>query len=394
MLIEGIHSFHINESGAPTGGAERYLIALHQELQASGNPAILIYGRNEPGTYLPPDGSTIVEGIDLADEPESSRAGFLQLLKHNKPDLIHFHNLNNTSLISQMSTTQTTVRTVHDSRLFCPMEFRMKNNGELCNEAAGLNCLACMSDFQMDNDESITRLKQTMQEIEATKQVSILVTPSNYIREQLILNQVDDSKIIVIPPFLLNEIDTSSSHMEKETTDVLFVGRIVRSKGLHLLLESLVELPNDTTLTIVGDGPDLNNNIELSRRLKLGNRVSFVGWANSNQLSHYYRRSKVLAVPSMGPEAFGLVGLEAMAEGKPVVAFDSGGINQWLVDGINGYLVSRGNVEDLTDKIGRLINNQDLRNSFGHNGLSMIHETFNRKAHVDRLLTIYQSILT
>jgi glycosyltransferase involved in cell wall biosynthesis len=389
MINETIASIHINESGAPTGGAERYLIALHQALETSGNPAILVFGRNEPNTYLPTGKSMFISGLDLPEAPTSATAMFLSLLETQAPDLIHFHNLNNTGLITLMAAAQSTVRTVHDSRLVCPLEFRLKKDGSLCREAAGPDCLLCMNEFGLDQRSASDRLSQTLAEIEATKKLAIILTPSNYIREQLLLNGFEDKKIVVLPPFLLNEPGKELAAVP-ETTDLLFVGRVVQSKGLHLLLESMASLPESTTLTVVGDGPDLDTNKGLARDLGLENRINFVGWQPAANLNRHYQQARILVVPSLGPEAFGLVGLEAMAMSKPVIAFDSGGINQWLHDGTNGFLVASGNTQALSGRINQLLSDEALRSEMGNQSRQMIETQFNRQTHVAKLLAIYQ----
>ena len=81
MGAENITSIHVNESGAPTGGAERYLIALHQSLEQSGNPAILVYSRNEPETYAPAGKTFFLSEVDS----EGTAAGFLNLIRKQSP---------------------------------------------------------------------------------------------------------------------------------------------------------------------------------------------------------------------------------------------------------------------------------------------------------------------
>jgi len=388
MGAENITSIHVNESGAPTGGAERYLIALHQSLEQSGNPAILVYSRNEPETYAPAGKTFFLSEVDS----EGTAAGFLNLIRKQSPKVIHFHNAGNPGVISQTAIAKPSLRTVHDSRLFCPMEFRNKKDGALCREAAGPGCLICMDEFGLDQNEAVAKLSQSLKSIEAAKQLAIILAPSNYIREQLLLNGLNEEKIVVLPHYLLNEINHEPLSNQAETTDLLFVGRVVKPKGLHLLLESMAQLPETTSLTVVGDGPDLNANKNLALAFGLEKRVNFIGWVDPKKVNQYYQQARILVVPSMFPEAFGLVGLEAMANAKPVVAFDSGGINQWLVDGANGFFATRGDTASLTEKLSHLLSDQPMRESFGKQGFQMLQEQFTQKTHMAKLLTIYQEI--
>jgi glycosyltransferase involved in cell wall biosynthesis len=88
---------------------------------------------------------------------------------------------------------------------------------------------------------------------------------------------------------------------------------------------------------MLGDGPQRRVWEELAS--SLGVTSSFAGWLQGEDRWTWLRRATVLAVPSTWPEPFGLVGLEASALGVPAVAFDVGGIREWLRPGVNGYLV-------------------------------------------------------
>lgn len=91
----------------------------------------------------------------------------------------------------------------------------------------------------------------------------------------------------------------------------------------------------------------------------------------------------------MWPEAFGLVGLEAMKNKKPVVAFDSGGIADWLYDGENGYLVPRGDTVFFADRIKFLLENPQIAEEMGERGYEILVSKFTKEAHIDKLLQYY-----
>ncbi len=97
------------------------------------------------------------------------------------------------------------------------------------------------------------------------------------------------------------------------------------------------------------------------RRLKeLERGIQFVCWASNEEMSIYYRKASVLPIPSWWAEAFGIVGIEAMSNSRPVVAFRTGGIPDWLGDQETGYLVERGDIKGLADKISLLLDQEDL----------------------------------
>jgi glycosyltransferase involved in cell wall biosynthesis len=88
---------------------------------------------------------------------------------------------------------------------------------------------------------------------------------------------------------------------------------------------------------MIGDGPQRARWEQIARDLRV--EATFTGWIKGNERWSLVRRAALVAVPSTWPEPFGLVGLEAAALGVPAIAFDVGGIRQWLRDGISGRLV-------------------------------------------------------
>ena len=143
---------------------------------------------------------------------------------------------------------------------------------------------------------------------------------------------------------------------------VLFVGRLAEKKGVTYLIEAMKQV--DAMLVIVGDGP-LREQLEEQAK-PLGDKVQFLGAKTHDQLAEIYASADVFAAPSVrakdgGVEGFGLVFLEAMASGLPIVASRSGGIPDLIHNGENGLLVEPGNVEELAGAIERVLENRDMR---------------------------------
>jgi glycosyltransferase involved in cell wall biosynthesis len=95
----------------------------------------------------------------------------------------------------------------------------------------------------------------------------------------------------------------------------------------------------------------------------------------------------------MIPESFGLVGIEAMACARPVVAFDSGGIRDWLVDGDTGFLVARGDLWALAARIGRLVADDSLVDAMGAAAQRRVERLYRPEAHLARLVPLYDAVL-
>lgn len=142
---------------------------------------------------------------------------------------------------------------------------------------------------------------------------------------------------------------------------VLYVGRLSREKDLDQLLEPLRRLGGyGVRLALVGSGPGQE---ELQRRFA-GTPTVFTGYLAGADLAAAYASADVFAFPST-TETLGLVALESMASGVPVVGADAGGIPFVVDDGRTGFLVPPGDPDTLTDRLGRLVTDPDLRRRMG-----------------------------
>lgn len=156
---------------------------------------------------------------------------------------------------------------------------------------------------------------------------------------------------------------TATPVKEIRNYNILFVGRLMDVKGVSHLLRALPlaskMLGHPLRLTIAGDGPDRAKLEELARRLHL--MVKFTGWIDSQARSHQMHQTELLAVPSLWPEPFGMVGVEAGRYGVPAVGFAVGGIPDWLVPGQTGELAPADppTSEGLAAAIARALANPD-----------------------------------
>src|SRR5258708_23573031 len=115
----------------------------------------------------------------------------------------------------------------------------------------------------------------------------------------------------------------------KDIYKLLFVGRLEKVKGVEFLIQALsliIKAVPQTTLTIIGDGPNKADLLTLTRTLQLEKYIQFVGWIENKDLDLYYQKSSIVIVPSTWDEVFGGVILEAMSVGRPVIGTNVGGI--------------------------------------------------------------------
>ena len=147
---------------------------------------------------------------------------------------------------------------------------------------------------------------------------------------------------------------------------LLFVGRLVSVKGADLAVEALGRLRKrgiDTTLTICGDGPERDALEQQVRDADLEDSITFEGWTEPDELAAHYRRAELLLVPSRY-EPFGIVALEAIASGCPVVAAETGGLPEAVGD--CGLLVPPDDASALADVTERALRSDvrgDLRSA-------------------------------
>lgn len=153
--------------------------------------------------------------------------------------------------------------------------------------------------------------------------------------------------------------------------NILFTGRIEKRKGLIYLLKAYANLKikyPDIRLIIVGRGPLLKDHQNFVKKNKIKD-VFFEGYVSIKELPYYYSTAHIYCSPALFGESFGIVLLEAMANGIPVVAFNISGYNDVVSNLENGLLAIPKDVHDLTEKLEILIKDPDLRKELGQKGL-------------------------
>ena len=156
---------------------------------------------------------------------------------------------------------------------------------------------------------------------------------------------------------------------------VLFVGRLAEKKGVTYLVEAMKGI--DALLIIVGDGP-LRKDLE-NQAFEIKERVQFLGAKTHEELKVIYASADVFVCPSVtakdgDQEGFGLVMLEAMASGLPVVASNSGGITQLIIDEVNGLLCKEKCIDEIANKTKCILDDKELQYKIIKNIQNMIRE--------------------
>jgi glycosyltransferase involved in cell wall biosynthesis len=172
---------------------------------------------------------------------------------------------------------------------------------------------------------------------------------------------------------------------------VLFVGRLNAQKGAADLLRVADTFPAGTTLDIVGDGPDRAALEAEARGRGLEGRMRWHGQLPQSAIVSLYRQASVVAMPSR-EEGLGLVAVEALLTGTPVVAYRSGGVAELIEDGITGILVETGNANALGGSINALIADPARARRMGAEGRSRMVERFSPAAAAATYAAIYSRV--
>jgi N-acetyl-alpha-D-glucosaminyl L-malate synthase BshA len=182
---------------------------------------------------------------------------------------------------------------------------------------------------------------------------------------------------------------------------ILSVGRLIDLKGTDYLIKALpkvlLRFPQTKAL-IIGSGPQKSYLLNLAKELHIKDSVVFVGQIPHSQMAKYYSLADVFVLPSitskMGEtEGFGVVLLEAMACGLPVIGSDTGGIPDIIKDGETGLLFRQKDSQELANQIIRLLTDEDLRKKMVVNARNLVETQFSWEIVAERFIEVYSDML-
>ncbi len=201
-------------------------------------------------------------------------------------------------------------------------------------------------------------------------------------------------KVVIIPNSI--DTDTIASYSPRkfiENDYVFFVGRMVHKKGLDVLLKAFAKVQiSNLELVIEGTGEELENMKSLSKKLGIGEKVHFTNGQLSETEKFAYMKGALLGVVPSRIEPFGIVALEYLAAGVPVIVSRTGGLEKIIKDNFTGIFFDNGNENQLSEKIKSLIQDQELRNRLSKNGLEEIHKYDNQHV-LSEYLKLYESVV-
>jgi glycosyltransferase involved in cell wall biosynthesis len=169
---------------------------------------------------------------------------------------------------------------------------------------------------------------------------------------------------------------------------LLFVGRLNQQKGIEYAVRTVALLPADVTLDVIGDGEDEGEARRIATELGVADRIAWHGRKRQADLARFYQCAEAVLMPSM-EEGLGLVAVEAALTETPVIAFDSGGVTDIVVEGVTGALAGERTPPALAAAVQRVLDRPDRGRSLGVEGRRRALSRFAPEAVADRYLRIY-----
>jgi glycosyltransferase involved in cell wall biosynthesis len=237
----------------------------------------------------------------------------------------------------------------------------------------------------------------------SAKSATLIVTVSKYSSKKIVqFYNIDKTKIRIVPngvdPQKFRPIEGLEKVKHRIGIDgkqcVLFVGRLIPRKGLHFLMDAakqVIKENKETMFVIVGDGPLKNHLTSFLKKERFSDNFVFLGDVSDDILPALYNCADVFTLPSI-QEGQGIALLEAQATAKPVVAFNVGGISEFVLDKQTGLLVKPDSIE-LANAIINLMSNSSLREKMGHLGREFVCNNFSWDICAQKMLQVYNEAL-
>lgn len=321
------------------GGVDTYLASVACGLASRGH-AIAVLHQNPPARKA----GVPWPSIERFGLQELGRTQAFAAAEAWRPDLCFSHNMSALEIESELVQRWPVVKMMHGYLGTCvsgQKSFAFPRR-EPCDRRFGAPCLAMylprrcgrLSPTVMMREYGWARAQRSL----FTRYAAVVVA-SEHMRREFARNGLDAAALHVIPLFAPASGDGAGPRAERADR-ILFLGRMTPLKGGDLLIEAVADasrrLGRRVAVTMAGDGPERAAWQALAARL--GVDATFPGWLEPSARDGAIRIASLLAVPSVWPEPFGLTGLEAAARGVPAVAFDVGGVREWLTDDESGLL--------------------------------------------------------
>lgn len=380
------------------GGAETYLTWLLAALVARGHEVAFAFERATAEAERAVD-----RGLDPLlrwDLQTVTRTTFLDQLGAFRPDVVFLQGAQDHTLDLALAERFRSVLFAHGFYGTCATGWRVHRipNRQICTRRFGLACIPTnyLRGCGARNPAQLLNLYSTERgRSKVLRGLAGIVVASEYMRQIFIEYAISGKAVEVIPPPAELAPDPEPPAPRESRSHVLFLGRLTSGKGGVHAIEAVAQcertLRRPLRLTVAGEGPELARCRE--RALELGIATDFPGWVGHDKRLQLLRDADALIVPSLWPEPFGIVGIEAGSVGVPAVAYRAGGIVDWLRPGQSGELADEPGFSPraLADALSRVLGDAEHHRQLQLGAWRMAHE-FSGARHLARLEKLFDEI--
>jgi glycosyltransferase involved in cell wall biosynthesis len=350
-----------------------------------------------------------LDGISVLALPKDNTDQMSKRIKSWAPDVIHVHLCSDLDVLETLLSLKTPLfRSFHDYTSLCLRRGRRRFPGDRCQRALGRTCVMFGCSLGAPAQGSALpgwkSISNKLEERSHYQHFQAAIVGSQYMKTVLLKNGFASDRICLAPYFskfdrYARETLGRSQKLDGEPgkdrpLELLFTGQAVVGKGLKVLVEALMDLPGKWRLTVVSDGPDLEAIKALATHSCIAPRIDFKAWLPQSALSELYARADLLVVPSVWDDPGPLVGLEALSMGTPVLGFPVGGIPDYVIDGVTGYLAKEVSVSALRSALNKVLSDTSVLPTMGERGRALIVANHGRQEHIAEILRIYSSALS
>jgi glycosyltransferase involved in cell wall biosynthesis len=374
------------------GGAERYWETVLPAFASYGT-RVCLFAREISGGTEHANGARAIRW-STEDEPASAGAAreVADALRRDRPDVVVTASVFDVAVLDAVrANAPRWIVRVHDHRAFCPTGDRVYPQFEMpCNAPMGGACRGATivrGCVHGPRPSSFRRIAEREAVRDRLATADMVLVSSEHMRATCVANGIDAARIAITPPPLPDEAYAAQPAKRPRARTLLFASRLTPRKGLRSLLSSLAHMPaaDRPHLVVAGDG-DTEERDARAQAERDGVGVTWRGHLNASALRAEIDAADAVAVPSLWPEPFGLIGIEAQARGRPAVAYRVGGIGDWI-DGA-GIAVRRGDESALASAIGAVLDQRtwgDLAATARERA-----ERYRLGAHVERMFDIFR----
>jgi len=320
------------------------------------------------------------------------------LARRARPDLAHLHDHIHfsTALLDALAELGIpAVYTLHDFQLLCPVSvFFRQREGVWCEACRGgryYQAVRYRCRHGKLTNSAILALDNWLFDLRgAARKVARFIAPSHFVRQKFIEFGWDAQRIMVVPH---PAPCAWAASPPPDDGPILCVARLWPQKGVHVLLEALARLrARDLPVVIAGDGPERATLTRRAAALGLAG-VRFVGSLNRDAIRSLYQQSRWVVVPSLWPEIFGLICVEAFASGRAVIAAAIGGLPELVTPGADGWLFPPGDAEALAGQMDWMLRHPEAAQAMGAAARQKVEQDYALDQHYQRIYNLYQTVL-